>query len=78
MNSGNSNGDTHGNQSAFELQAGAGSTFRVEPARLAQSFARSRYSPVVGFTRTRVPCSMNSGTFTTTPFSSFAGFDEAV
>lgn len=43
-----------------------------------QSFARSRYSPVLGFTRTRVPCSMNSGTFTVTPFSSFAGFDEAV
>src|SRR5687767_13694788 len=43
-----------------------------------QAFARSRYSPVFGFTRTRSPVPMTSGTLTVTPFSSFAGFDEAV
>src|SRR5690348_4258469 len=47
-------------------------------SRALQSFARSRYSPVDGFTRTRSPVAMNSGTFTVTPFSSFAGFDDAV
>src|ERR687894_163653 len=47
-------------------------------AEAAQPFARSRYSPVVGFTRTRSPVPMNSGTFTVTPFSSFAGFADAV
>src|SRR5665213_1079814 len=40
-------------------------------------FARSRYSPVFGFTRMRSPELMNSGTFTDTPFSSFAGFVDA-
>src|ERR671916_1158861 len=47
-------------------------------AEAAQAFARSRYSPVFGFTRTRSPVPMNSGTFTVTPFSSLAGFDDAV
>src|SRR5678816_4442023 len=41
-------------------------------------FARSMYSPVVGFTRTFSPTLMNSGTFTVTPLSSFAGFVDAV
>ena len=41
-------------------------------------FARSMYSPVVGFTRTFSPVLMNSGTFTVTPFSSVAGFVDAV
>ena len=36
------------------------------------------YSPVLGFTRTFSPVEMNSGTFTVTPFSSFAGFVDAV
>src|SRR5687767_15104474 len=42
------------------------------------SFARSWYSPVEGFTLTLSPVPMNSGTFTVTPFSSFAGFCDAV
>ena len=41
-------------------------------------FTRSRYSPVFGFTRTRSPLLTNSGTFTVTPFSSRAGFVDAV
>src|SRR3982751_3820566 len=45
---------------------------------VAQSFARSMYSPVVGFTRILSPVATNSGTFTVTPFSNFAGFDDAV
>ena len=36
------------------------------------------YSPVDGFTRTRSPTETNSGTFTVTPFSSLAGFVDAV
>src|SRR5690606_40153469 len=43
-----------------------------------QSFARSMYSPVFGFTRTRSPVAMNSGTLIVTPFSSTAGFELAV
>jgi hypothetical protein len=36
------------------------------------------YSPVLGFTRTRSPDAMNSGTLIVTPFSSSAGFELAV
>src|SRR5215211_5798697 len=41
-------------------------------------FARSWYSPVDGFTFTLSPVPTNSGTLIVTPFSSFAGFDDAV
>ena len=41
-------------------------------------FARSWYSPVFGLTRTLSPVPMNSGTLTVAPFSSFAGFCDAV
>ena len=59
----------------------------AQPARRSQPpstrnpatyFARSRYSPVAGFTRTFSPVLRNSGTFTVTPFSSVAGLVEAV
>ncbi len=40
--------------------------------------ARSIYSPVFGFTRTFSPVFTNSGTLIVTPFSSFAGFADAV
>src|SRR5215207_11250381 len=36
------------------------------------------YSPVPGFTRILSPVATNSGTFTVTPFSSLAGFVDAV
>src|SRR5436309_13619916 len=44
----------------------------------ARHLARSWYSPVFGFTRILSPVPMNSGTFTVAPFSSFAGFCDAV
>src|SRR5579871_643935 len=51
-------------------------SYSHHPAKSYQ--ARSRYSPVSGFTRTFSPVRTNSGTLTVTPFSSFAGFVDAV
>ena len=51
---------------------------RSRTARFRPYFARSMYSPVVGLTRILSPVATNSGTFTVTPFSSFAGFVDAV
>src|ERR671914_202794 len=59
-------------------QPEAAGTRNQEPGTPPHAFARSRYSPVFGFTLTRSPVPMNSGTFTVTPFSNFAGFDDAV
>src|SRR5690349_20423798 len=47
-------------------------------ARRTSYFARSWYSPVLGLTFTLSPVPTNSGTCTVTPFSSFAGFVDAV
>ena len=53
-----------------------GPDYRDEPSSgvpRTTHFARSRYSPVLGFTRIFSPDEMNSGTFTVAPFASLAG-----
>src|SRR6202165_2139178 len=50
----------------------------TKPGALLLYFARSIYSPVFGFTRTFSPVLTTSGTLTVTPFSSLAGFVDAV
>src|SRR2546422_10060389 len=46
----------------------------LELLRVERYFARSRYLPSRGSTRTRWPSLMKSGTCTVTPFESLAGF----
>src|SRR2546426_11335369 len=50
----------------------------LELLRCERYFARSRYLPSRGSTRTRWPSLMKSGTCTVTPFESLAGFVLAV
>src|SRR3954463_10578440 len=57
---------------------GRAGLFNRRPHPPTPYFARSMYSPVPGLTRILSPVATNSGTFTVTPFSSFAGLLDAV